>query len=88
MAPERDAETGRYKASYPAEEFVEALRAADGMASTHELAEAVGSSDRLALQRLAGLEDDGAVNRRKVANANLWLLADDVDADQSKEVSA
>ena len=77
MPPDRDETTGQFVRSYPPEEFIEALRKADGMASTHELAEAVGSSDRLALDRLAELADQGPITRRKVANSNLWLLEED-----------
>lgn len=87
MTPDRDETTGKFITSYPPEEFIEALRKADGMASTHELAEAVGSSDRLALDRLAQLAEQGQgpVTRRKVANANLWVLSEDADAEDESE---
>jgi len=76
MTPDRDETTGRFVGSYPPEAFVEALREVGGMASTSELADAVGSSDRLALDRLHALADGGDVDRRKVGNANLWLLSE------------
>ena len=71
VSPDRDETTGRFVTSYLSEDFTEALRETDGMANTREPAEAVRSFDRLALDRLAQLTDQGSVTRRKVANANL-----------------
>ena len=76
MPRERDSESGRFTESYPHAVFLDALRDEDGMASTPEIADRVGCSGRLALNRLRDLADDGEVNQRKVGNANLWLLAE------------
>ena len=80
MPRERDAESGRYVKSYPPAVFLNALRDEGGMASTPEVADRVGCSGRLALNRLRDLEDNGEVDHRKVGNANLWILTEEAEA--------
>ena len=86
MAPERDETTGRYVADHPPEEFVDAIDRL-GDAGTQEIADEVGCQYQTAYKRLRALEDDGRITRRKIANANLWVLSDDEGA-RSEEVSA
>ena len=90
-APERDEATGRYVADTPPEEFIEAIERLGG-AGTQEIADGVGCRYQAAYKRLRALEDQGRVGRRKIANANLWVLATDGDADtesdRGEEVSA
>jgi hypothetical protein len=78
MPRTRDAESGQFTESYPLAVFLDALRSEEGMASTPEVASVVGCSDRLALNRLQDLANKGRVTRRKVGNANLWILADNL----------
>lgn len=47
------------------EDFLDAIRAADGPPSTPEIADALGCADRTALVRLHELADAGEVKRRK-----------------------
>jgi hypothetical protein len=79
MPRERDAESGQYTESYPRDAFLSALRAEGGMAGTNDVADQVGCSYELAYQRLRELAENGQLTRRKVANANLWMLAHEDD---------
>lgn len=79
MPRTRDAESGQFTESYPLAVFLDALRSEGGMASTPEVANVVGCSDRLALNRLQELADSGRVTRRKVGNANLWIVAESME---------
>lgn len=79
MPRTRDAESGQFTERYPLSVFLNALRSEGGMASTPEVAESVGCSDRLALNRLQELAESGQVTRRKVGNAHLWILTDDTE---------
>lgn len=72
MAPERDESSGQYVAEYAPEAFTEALRELGGSASTAEVADAVGCNRRTAHLRLTELEDEGAVDGRRVGRAYLW----------------
>lgn len=76
MPRERDDDSGQFVESYPPEAFIEAIRERDGMASTPELTDALGCSNRRALDRLRDLEDEGMVESRKVGNAYLWMVED------------
>lgn len=66
-------------------EFRAAFADLDGVGGTTELASAIAANYDAVYQRLRRLEDEGRVRRRKVANANLWLLA---DADGDREPSS
>ena len=79
MAPQRDENSGQYVKSYSLDVFVDALDSTDGMASTGEVADVVGCSDRLALNRLHELVDEGRVRRRTVGNSTLWIVDDEAD---------
>ncbi|EMA44265.1 hypothetical protein [Halococcus saccharolyticus] len=74
MPRDRDDESGRYTESYPAEDVLAAVREVGGMASTRDVTDALGSSYETAYQKLRGLEDEGEVESRKVANARLWMV--------------
>lgn len=72
--PNRDDDSGRYRATFPLEAFVDAIDAEGGMAGTKDVTDRVGCSYELAYKRLNQLEDDGQVTSRKVGNARLWQL--------------
>ena len=78
--PERSQETGRYVPGFSNEDLLSALGTLDGAAGTSELATETGANYDAVYQRLRRLEDDGRVQRRKVANANLWLLTNETDS--------
>jgi hypothetical protein len=73
MPRERDTESGKYVEQYPPERFVEAVRDADGMASTQAVADALGCSYDLAYKRLRALSENGKIDSQRVANARLWI---------------
>lgn len=77
MPRTRDEKSGQYVESYPPEQFIDAITDRDGMASTPEIIETVGCSNRLALDRLRALEAEGRVTSRKVGNAYLWMVSDE-----------
>ena len=79
MPRERDDETGRYRETYPAEAFVEALETLGDRVATTELRDEVGCSHRIALDRLKELTDEDTVDRQKVGNVYLWSLKEDSD---------
>ena len=76
MPRTRDEESGKYTESYPPEAVIEAIHNAGDMASTTDVADALGSSYETAYKKLRALEDSGEVQSRKVANARLWMTAD------------
>ena len=79
MPRERDSESGQYTESYPLDAFLSALRAEGEMAGTNDVADQVGCSYELAYQRLRELAENDQLTRRKVGNANLWMLAQEDD---------
>jgi Fe2+ or Zn2+ uptake regulation protein len=81
MPKERDEESGKYVEHYPPAAVIDAIRDADGMASTQDVVDRLGSSYETAYKKLRALEDSGDVQSRKVANARLWMLPADNDED-------
>jgi DNA-binding transcriptional regulator YhcF (GntR family) len=79
MPRTRDESSGKYAESYPPDLFVETIHGGDGMASTTEVANAVGCVYDTAYKKLRGLEDDGRITSRKVANARLWMIAESAE---------
>jgi len=77
MPRDRDEESGQYTDAYDDESFLDAIRAADGLAGTSEIAETVGCTSRHALNRLRELEEAGRVTKKMVGNSLVWMLADD-----------
>lgn len=73
----RDATTGRFEKKYPDTAFIDAIEAAGGQAGTSAIAERVGCPYNTAYSALRELEADGRVEKQKVANANLWSVADE-----------
>lgn len=73
--PRQRNEKGQVIESYPAEDVLEILTEI-GPAGTREVSDKLGSSYETAYKKLRGLEDDGRVSSRKVANARLWFAAD------------
>lgn len=71
---ERDDESGQFVESYPPEEFIRVIKEHDGMASTPEIYNELGCSNRLALNRLREMQQEGKVSARKVGNAYLWMV--------------
>jgi predicted ArsR family transcriptional regulator len=74
---DRDDDSGQYTETYPTEEFLDAIAAADDMAGTQDVADYVGCSYETAYKKLRQLEDEGAVESRKVANARVWSTGSD-----------
>ncbi len=72
----RDAETGRFEQKHDKTKFLETLRALEGMAGTQEVADEAAAPYTTTYDYLRELEAEGEVARRKVANANLWEVAD------------
>lgn len=74
---ERDNDSGQYTETYPTDGFLDAIDDVDGVAGTQDVADAVGCSYETAYKKLRSLEDAGAVESEKVANARVWLRADE-----------
>lgn len=72
---ERNDETGQFDPTYSAEDFIAALRAAEGGLTTQEVRERVGCAYRTAHAHLSDLEEDGRIESRSVGRAKLWSLA-------------
>ena len=77
MANQARNESGRFAPEVPNEEFFDAFRELGGSAGTQDIADEVGCIYDTAYKRLRRFEDEGIVTRRKVANANLWVLTDE-----------
>lgn len=82
MGRERNDETGRFEEVFSREDFIDALAAHDGGASTQEVSYAVDCAYRTAIARLHNLEDEGVVNSRRVGNALLWELDTEDDNEE------
>jgi hypothetical protein len=70
-------QNGKYTETYPTGEFLGAIDDVDGVAGTQDVADAVGCSYETAYKKLRSLEDAGAVESEKVANARVWLRTDE-----------
>lgn len=75
--PDRDDETGQYNEDYADREFIEALRAEDGMTATSTVADAVGCDHDTARRRLDKLAAKGVVERLQPSRSIFWRLADE-----------
>lgn len=75
MGDGRDTETGQYTEQYDRQAILDALREADGLAGTKDVADAVDCAYETAWRRLQALADEGLVESQKVANARVWLPA-------------
>lgn len=71
----RDDRSGRYTTEFESDAFVEAVQEL-GLASTRDVADAVGCSYDLAYRRLKDLADDGSVEGTKVGNTYHWRPVD------------
>jgi len=71
---ERDDETGQYTDEYPEEDFLNAIREADQMLGTGEIAASVGCAHDTAYKRLQELEDNGVLGSQKVGNTIVWFI--------------
>ena len=77
MPRERDGASGRFRTTYADRDFIEAIRSVDGAATTTKIIDHLGCSQRLALDRLHGLADDGTVSVEKIGNTYVWSVADE-----------
>lgn len=68
----RDEESGEFVADFEPREFVKAVARVDGLATTSAVADEVGCSNRLALDRLTELEEDGRVSSQMAGRAKVW----------------
>lgn len=73
---DRDEDSGKYTETFPDEEFIDAIDALGGSASTQEVADAVGCAYRTAHAKLTELSDEGRVSKREVGRAFLWMLSE------------
>jgi DNA-binding IclR family transcriptional regulator len=74
--PERDDDSGRYVAGFESSDFLDAIQALGGQASTTEIATEVGCDRRTAYQWLSDLREQGQVSAREVGSAFLWSVDD------------
>ena len=72
---ERDDKTGQYTDEYPEEAFLDAIRNADQMLGTGEIADSVGCAHDTAYKRLQKLEEEGVIVSQKVGNTIVWSIA-------------
>jgi len=72
---ERDDKTGKYTDEYPEEAFLDAIRNADQMLGTGEIADSVGCAHDTAYKRLQKLEEEGVIVSQKVGNTIVWSIA-------------
>ena len=77
MERDRDEKSGRFTEQYSDEEFIEAIRATGGAASTRDVVDHVGADYDATYKRLRALEDAGMITSRKIANARLWEIAEE-----------
>lgn len=75
MPRQQDSNSGKFEQVYDDEDFLAALDAL-GQATSSEVAEAVGCSDKYAYMRLRDLADEGSVVGRSVGAAKLWERTD------------
>jgi len=73
---ERDAETGKYRASHEGHEFVKAVAREGDIATTSDVADRVGCAHRTALMYLNDLEDEGRIESTKAGRAKVWSRSD------------
>lgn len=74
MGDDRDEDTGQFTERYPREAFIQAFTDAEWMA-TEDVAETVGCSRRLALDRLKALEEEGVLVGQSVGPGTIWHLS-------------
>lgn len=75
----RDENSGQYKPVYEDGDFIAAIRERDGMASTRQVADAVGCDKDTAYRRLRSLTDAGDLDREDIGNTILWTVAETED---------
>jgi predicted transcriptional regulator of viral defense system len=75
-APERDAETGKYRASHEPHQFVKAVAREGDLATTADVADRVGCAHRTALMYLNELEEEGRINSTTAGRAKVWSRPD------------
>ena len=73
---ERDSETGQYRASHEAHEFVKAVAREGDIATTSDVADRVGCAHRTALMYLNELEDEGRIESTTAGRAKVWSRSD------------
>ena len=74
---DRDAETGKYRASHEPGDFVKAVAREGDIATTAEVADRVGCAHRTALVYLNDLEDDGRIDSTMAGRAKVWRRPDE-----------
>ena len=73
---ERDAETGKYRASHEGHEFVKAVAREGDIATTSYVADRVDCAHRTALMYLNELEDEGRLTSTTAGRAKVWSRPD------------
>jgi len=85
---ERDDDSGQYTETYPREDFLDAVGDPGDMTGTQDVADAVGCSYESAYKKLRALDDEGAVESRKVANTRVWFIDGDTQRPSDRRESA
>lgn len=73
---------GKFEPTYTAQQFVDAIRALGGDATTSEVAAELGCAYRTAHARLSELDDSGTVTVREVGNSLLWSVTEENTTDE------
>jgi uncharacterized membrane protein len=76
VTPERDQASGKYAPTYTDAEFVEALRALGGEATSSEVADELGCVRDSAYRRLSRLAGEETVSKRRAGRTILWSLTE------------
>ncbi len=71
----RDDETKQFRQEYPDAKFLAAIERLD-LPTAKDVGDAVGCAKSTAADRLAELEDAGAVEGRSVGQATVWAVSD------------
>lgn len=71
----RDDRSGKYTPVYEDADFIQAIRDRDGMASTRQVADAVGCDKDTAYRRLRSLRDEqNRLTSEDIGNTLLWRV--------------
>jgi len=73
---ERDEDSGQFTPTFSDEDFLKAVQKGE-LQSTTEIADTVGCKYRTAYERLNRLENNGAVESKKVGNSLVWMLTNE-----------
>lgn len=73
----RNGESGQYTTVYEDAEFIQAIRDRGGMASTRQVADAVGCDKDTAYRRLRSLRESDEIESEDIGNTMLWTIEEE-----------